>query len=242
MLRRLRAIGGRLIPAGAPRAAKLNLGIVAVFALVAVLLLSLTLINARSIRSNVASAITPELTGVNRHLGGLPALDRTGELTGAIVVATAPIGAAVAHTRESIVSGALSTDAIRDGVHSIAGSVAEIGGSVTSITSSLRSLQPLVVVIAEQTGDISTEMTGSRKATVADFEAVARSLATVEHLAADASAVGDQVAALRLRLRRISGHTENAAAAKILQLGRRHPAPARADEPRGSPPAQSLSR
>jgi hypothetical protein len=198
-----------------------NLGIVATFALIAVLLMTLTWTNSLAARSSLATALTPQLNGVNQNLGGLPALDRTAELTGRLVVAAVPIGAAVAHSRESIEAGAVSSDAIRDGVHSIAASVAETGDSVTSITASLRSLAPLTVTITELTGDITRSFSKFRKSGDVEANALAKALNTVQRITADTSAARDRMLGIRQRLKRIAKHSENAAAAKILELGKR---------------------
>ncbi len=199
------------------RAPSANLAIVITFVVVAVLLLTKTWVDSRGISSDIGGTITPQLSAVDGDLGALPVLDRTGQATEKIATQILPIAIALGRTVDATSTAAQETNGIRDDVAATKDSVAGINASTTAILATLRELAPLVAAIASGTRDIAGNLTRTQDQTAQAATALARLLNRFGGIETDTATLGRQARQIEAVLKRIEGHGEHAAAARILQ-------------------------
>lgn len=208
----------KLVPADTPRAVRVNLAIVLAFALVAVLMLTRTLVSAVRIDDDVDAAINPQLTAIGTDTLHLPVLDETTELVRAIDVAAEPLHPSLANSAKLNGDVAATLHDIRDNTVSIGDSVAGIDGSVTRIRAALTDLDPVVAAIRAQTGDITRDLASVEGIT----GGLTGSVDAIEHLlgdtADDVARIGERVDRVRTTLRGIDGHVANVDDSALLGL------------------------
>jgi hypothetical protein len=206
----------RLLPERVPRAAAWNLGIVGGFALTAVVLLTLTSLDAHTVAGDVHDSVDPQLASTNLHLAALPMLDAANSLTAQVAAAAAPVGADLAHTRAAnaaIADRMLGIAADSDGTR---GSVDRIAASVATITSDLGNLDQLIHAVDSGLGDLVGNLRGMSADTRGIAQAFDGTTATVTRLADLTARLGHDVGSVPGRMSRIRRHTENIAAAEAL--------------------------
>lgn len=193
-----------------------NLVIVGAFALVAVLLLTKVVLDARGVESDIDGAITPQLTAVDADLDAVRALDRTGMLTERIAAAILPIAGALGRSADATTTTARETEAMRDAAQSIRGQVASIDASVSGIRASLADLAPLVAAVAAGTGDISATLSRARAQTAQAATGVGGILEKFGGILGDTRTLARRARDIEGVYGAIEGHSANVAAAKIL--------------------------
>ncbi len=189
------SIWHKLVPEDTPRTVRINLVIVGAFALVALLFLTRTTFAALSISHDIEATVNPAMAEIGDDTVLLPALDRTGELTGKIAEASAPLSVTLGQVVESTDGIGEAMSSTERHVLSIEGSVASIEGSVTDIRTSMEHLAPLVTAIAAQTGDITKAFDGVEVAT--------------EAVAGDVADIYDLLTGTVAAVRRIDGDVED---------------------------------
>lgn len=197
-------------------AAKANLVIVGAFALVAVILLTKVVFDARGIDSDIDDAITPQLTAVDVDLDAVPALDRTGMLTERIAAAILPIAGALGRSADATAATARDAEDVRHAAPSIREQVAGIDASVTAIRASLGDLAPLVAAIAAGTGDLRAALSRTRVQTAQAATGVGGILDKFGAILADTRTAAARIREIEGVYGRIEAHSANVAAAKIL--------------------------
>ncbi len=131
------------------------LTIVIVFALIAVIELTRTVVAAQQINTRVLD-ITGSVSSANRHLNSVPELDKTNELAAQILVAAKPLSGQA----DQIIQAATSINgtaqqiqanatAINGSVHSIGSTAGAINATVNSIGSTFTNLNPVVTSIQQ---------------------------------------------------------------------------------------------
>jgi methyl-accepting chemotaxis protein len=206
----------RLLPERIPRAAGWNLGIVGVFALTAVVLLTLTALHAHTVSTDVQESVNPQLAGVNEHLSALPILDSSDALTAQVAAAAGPVGADLAETRAANAEIAATMGGVAADSDSTRASVDRITTSVAAITADLGDLRPLIRAVDASLGDLVSRLDQTARSTDGIAEGFDGTSATVARLADLTGRVGSDVDDVPARMVRIRRHTENIAAAEVL--------------------------
>lgn len=163
-----------------------------VFALVAVILLSSTVINAINIKNNVAKTITPAVKNINSNLDNVPQLDRTNLLAGKILTAAQPLSGEAGQ----IVS---ATNSINDKVQTI-------HSSAVSINQSVRGIDGRVLLINANLGSIDGKVNSIN--------------GTVNSIHGTVNSIGSDVGAINASVLPINGsvHSINATFTSLLPV------------------------
>ncbi len=165
------------------------------FALVAVILLSSTVLTAIAINNKVKKTITPAVQGINSNLNSVPLLDKTNAMAGQILTAAKPLS----NEAGQIVS---ATSTINDSVgkinasaNSINTNVKAIDGRVTSINGNLNQIDPAVSSINSTVNQINTN--------------VGQINTSVSSIGSDANAISASVGPINASVRGINGTFAN---------------------------------
>lgn len=125
------------------------------FALVAVIMLSSTVLSAININNNVAKTITPAVKNINSNLNAVPLLDQTNTIAGQILQAATPLSAQAGQIVSATDSINAKTTSIHAAAVSINGSVRSIDGHVGSINNQLGTIDTTVDAINGKVGTIN---------------------------------------------------------------------------------------
>jgi hypothetical protein len=198
-------------------AALANLAIVMSFIVIASLLLTMTWVDSRGVRSDISNGITPQMVAVDDDLAALPVLDRTGRESERVALAVLPIAVALGRIADASTAAARDMAGARDDMASTRDSVAGIDTSVAALRASLESLAPVLVEIAAGTGDIREHLSGAQRRTAQAAAALAGALNRLHGVTTDTGTLARLSAQIEAVLKRIEGHGASAAAAPVLR-------------------------
>ncbi|MDQ2729038.1 MAG: hypothetical protein M3Y91_14540 [Actinomycetota bacterium] len=128
------------------------------FALVAVILLSSTVISAVAINNKVKKTITPAVQGINTNLNSVPLLDKTNSMAGQILTAAKPLSNEAGQIVSATSTINDSVSKIHDSATAINGNVKSIDGQVSSINGNLSKIDPAVSSINSTVNQINTNV------------------------------------------------------------------------------------
>lgn len=141
------------------------LGVIAVWAVAAVIMLTASLLSALSIEDTLVG-IRKDVGEINIETDAVKLLDRTGELVVEIRGVATPLSPIlgqvdekVAHIDSTVTTILSSAESINTSAHTINDSAKAIGASVGSITANLVAIKPLVFEIGDSVNDIDRKFT-----------------------------------------------------------------------------------
>ncbi len=190
--------------------------VVAVFGLVAAVLLARTWADTRGVSSDLSSGISPQLTAAHTDPAVAELLRRTGELTEDFAVGLLPIGASMGRAADSTTEAVRDAEAIRDHTRSTTRTLADLDASATSIRALVSDWAPLIVSAVSATRDISTHFDGAQRQTRQTAGLLENVLGHVGGMADDARSLRARTEAIEAELRRIERHGSRIASADAL--------------------------
>lgn len=223
-------VGRLLVPAETSRVIRTNLAVVGVFVVVALVLLTRTLIASAGIGGDIDGAVNPQMAEIGTDTLRLPALDRTAPLVERIAEAVAPLHRDLAATVDSTGDIDVTTGMISGDVDSIGASIEGIDASVTAIRASVERLVPIVAAIRADTGDITATFAETAGRTEAVEASAADIVTRLGGTAAAVAHVDSRVREVDGALGRVADHTENIENSAVLRLTDLPP-PSRAARP-----------
>lgn len=220
----------RILPPGTSRRIRGNLAVVGAFVVVALFLLTRTLIASARIGGDIENAVNPELAQIGADTVRLPVLDRTAEVVQRIAHAAEPLHEDLAATGGSTTDIDDTTRSIVRDVTSIGESIEHTDRSVTAIRLTVERLGLLVTAIHADTGDITADFASTTSRTE-DVAAAVAEIATRLGRTADAVAqIDGRVRQTGGSLRSVVTHTENIRDSAVLRLTNVLPPARRTDD------------
>lgn len=211
----------RLVPPETSRAVRSNLAVVGAFVVVALFLLTRTLVAAADIDHDIESAVNPEMAEIGTDTLRLPVLDRTAPLVERIAEAARSLHHDLAATGASTGDIEATTRMLIADVASIGVSIDGIDASVAAVRAAAERLVPIVVAIRAETGDITADFAGTASLTDEVEAAVALIVVSLGETAAAVGRVDGRIRQVEGSLgtvRRHAGNIENSAVLRLTNL------------------------
>lgn len=196
--------------------AAVNRGVVAVFAVVATLLLGHTWLDSRSVSSDLHNTIAPELSAAATDPAAGALLQRTGDLTEQFAAGLLPLATALGHAADSTASAAQSTAEIREHTRSAADSFASLAATAADLRSFTDGFAPVVVAMVADTGDIAERFGQAQQQAQSTARLLADALRRLDGIGGDARTLREQLAQIEAILGRVERDGRHIAAARPL--------------------------
>lgn len=193
-------------PQPPPRAIGVNLVLFFAVALAALVLLTHTLVDIKQIQAGVTDAVRPATDGIQANAALLPALARTGELTGQLASGSQAINESLAAVVSSTRHAGTRIASVRSDSLSIADSVAGIARSTSSTTRGVTDLAASVRTTDRSAAQIASALAGTSRAVANLPDEVAAAAATLRLLASVIPSITQQVSAITASLAEVNGH------------------------------------
>ncbi len=197
---------------------RINLAIVAGFALTALGLLTRTYTETRAAQAGIEHTLNPSMLGARRDTEAIPVLNTTADLTSRMVATAESMGKAMSHSRETTTDAVGTTPEVRNGAHSIAESISSTGDSVASITNSLQTLEPVLSKMFAETGDIRSDLGAARVISDRTTVELGRTFAAMKDFLGHSEGIATNLSEARRDLHVIAGQAENIEGAELLRL------------------------
>lgn len=210
-----------LQPVEAPRTTsviRINLAIVAGFALAALGLLTRTYTETRGAQAGIEHTLNPSMLGARQDTAAIPVLNTTADLTRRMVATAESMGKAMSHSRETTTDAVGTTPDVRNGAHSIATSISSTADSVTSITNSLQTLEPMLSKVFADSGDIRSDLGAARAISDRTTVELDRTFAAMKDFLGHSEGIATNVTEARGELHVIAAQSENIEGAELLRL------------------------